>query len=1081
MAKKWNVSRTWVFMCALLLILLGCESGSGYDEIQTDDSSDDRGAELTQGQALYQAHCAVCHEDQGQANLGTPLNQFSDSFENLVSRTIQTMPPGSTEDCVGDCAEAVSEYIFESFLGQDIPVDPTDPADPDPTDPVPTDPTDPDPTDPTDPVPTDPIPADPDDPDPTPTDPGVIAAYYLENVENQVVQETCIECHSINEAAQSSDLIFLAGSNLAEENQLTFSQYFSSSSNRYGVILSKVRGGSNHGGLLQLSCDDENFKTLENYLQLLAGSAAPDDTICAGSFWDGVTLSSSEDTLRRAALITAGRLPNSDEYAQAQSGDAGLRLALKGLMQGENFHDFLIRAANDRLLTLAVAPSGETNFVAKNDTFYPVLANSNYESSASADPEEQANFKRLWDGYELGAAMAPLELVAYVVENERPYTEVLTANYTLLNPYSAQIYNSDVEFNDPNDALEFKPGVHRGQILNDSNTVIIRDGQPRVDSHGGFIEYPHAGLLNEPSVLRRFPSTDTNRNRARANWAFYEFLYVDIEKSAARTTDPEDLADTDNPTLNNPACTVCHVVMDPVAGAFQNYGDTMHYRDAKNGLSALPSSYTNDRESEYQEGDIWFRDMLAPAFNGEITEQENSLQVLAQRITEDDRFSVASVVFWWSSIMSLPIHEAPEEISDASYLPKLNAYEAQQGDINELAMQFSQGFYGGTVYNLKDLLVEMMMSSWFQASGTSNALSEDRELSLSNAGVDRLLTPEALALKTKALVGFSWGESTDADELDPTTDFLTNKYVTYYGGIDSYGITERSKEITALMSNVALGNALQVSCPAVVADFKRIENERLIFNDMDIYITPVTQAHEQIEILDGSTAVSYTATLSVGNTGDNTLRLSLDNPTSGNAGRRVYIDSFTLFDPSGAQVITVQGEDIITSGGVALDHDGGTAGSKQSDSWMLNSGYLEIPVTLSSTGNYQLTLHAYGAEDESIDPLISAYINDTNTAGTTGEASIKQQLQIMHNLFLGESLSNDSEELQDSYDVLVALWQSRWNAGTSPNVEANNDESCNAPDGFLFSNEDKKDPQHMQATWARMVLYFMTDYKFLHE
>ena len=174
------------------------------------------------------------------------------------------------------------------------------------------------------------------------------------------------------------------------------------------------------------------------------------------------------------------------------------------------------------------------------------------------------------------------------------------------------------------------------------------------------------------------PSTDTNRNRGRARFNYYQFLNFDIEKSAARTTDPEDLADTDNPTMNNPACTVCHDIMDPVAGAFQNYGDTMHYRDAKNGLSSLPTSYTNDKTSEFQTGDTWFRDMLAPALNGEITEQENSLQILAQRITADERFSVASVIFWWSSIMSLPIHEAPEEITDASYMAELNAYEVQR-------------------------------------------------------------------------------------------------------------------------------------------------------------------------------------------------------------------------------------------------------------------------------------------------------------------------------------------------------------------------------------------------------------------
>lgn len=64
-----------------------------------------------------------------------------------------------------------------------------------------------------------------------------------------------------------------------------------------------------------------------------------------------------------------------------------------------------------------------------------------------------------------------------------------------------------------------------------------------------------------------------------------------MEKSASRTTDPAALADTNNPTMHNPACTVCHTVLDPVAGAFQNYGDEGLYRDQHGGLDSLDDLY----------------------------------------------------------------------------------------------------------------------------------------------------------------------------------------------------------------------------------------------------------------------------------------------------------------------------------------------------------------------------------------------------------------------------------------------------------------------------------------------------------
>ena len=145
-----------------------------------------------------------------------------------------------------------------------------------------------------------------------------------------------------------------------------------------------------------------------------------------------------------------------------------------------------------------------------------------------------------------------------------------------------------------------------------------------MESHSGFIEdYPHAGVLNTPAFLARYPSTETNRNRARARWTYFHFLGVDIEKSAARTTNPAALADTNNPTLNNPACAVCHQFHDPVAGTFQNYGNEGWYRDSFSGPDSLPDTYKFpqrfDRDaapSPYAMEDTWYRDMRVPGLDG---------------------------------------------------------------------------------------------------------------------------------------------------------------------------------------------------------------------------------------------------------------------------------------------------------------------------------------------------------------------------------------------------------------------------------------------------------------------------------
>ena len=161
----------------------------------------------------------------------------------------------------------------------------------------------------------------------------------------------------------------------------------------------------------------------------------------------------------------------------------------------------------------------------------------------------------------------------------------------------------------PEDGHEFKPSRvvsyyrHGPGFEREYDPVV---GADRVLNPGPLItDYPHAGILNTKVFLERYPTTATNRNRARSRWTYYHFLGLDIEKSASRTTDPVALADTNNPTLRNPACTVCHRIMDPVAGAFQNYGDEGLYKDQWPGLDSLDHFYKLAGEERNVRADSW--------------------------------------------------------------------------------------------------------------------------------------------------------------------------------------------------------------------------------------------------------------------------------------------------------------------------------------------------------------------------------------------------------------------------------------------------------------------------------------------
>ena len=61
------------------------------------------------------------------------------------------------------------------------------------------------------------------------------------------------------------------------------------------------------------------------------------------------------------------------------------------------------------------------------------------------------------------------------------------------------------------------------------------NGPPVQESKTGY--YPHAGLLSTFQYLRRYPTTDTNRNRLRARMYYQHFLGVDVMSLADQVSD----------------------------------------------------------------------------------------------------------------------------------------------------------------------------------------------------------------------------------------------------------------------------------------------------------------------------------------------------------------------------------------------------------------------------------------------------------------------------------------------------------------------------------------------------------------
>ena len=188
------------------------------------------------------------------------------------------------------------------------------------------------------------------------TDPGMPGAETLEEVfrteVSPIVQAKCVLCHVQGGVSGNTRLVFVPATNENHEaaNLQVFRDFLAEADDGANVVLNKVQGVA-HGGGVQAAAGTAHYASLERFLGLLGEAVAP-VAITPETLFEGVTMESARSTLRRAAIVFAGRVPTDAEYAAVQGGsEDALRATIRGLMTGPEFHEFLIRGANDRLFT----------------------------------------------------------------------------------------------------------------------------------------------------------------------------------------------------------------------------------------------------------------------------------------------------------------------------------------------------------------------------------------------------------------------------------------------------------------------------------------------------------------------------------------------------------------------------------------------------------------------------------------------------------------------------------------------------------------------------------------------------------
>ena len=640
----------------------------------------------------------------------------------------------------------------------------------------------------------------------------LLERFFRDEVWAKVAESSCLKCHNAKGDAKESELVLrdLAEAEPKEReavlraNLAVFEKIAMKTRGDQPVVLQKVVGKMAHEGKQVLKPDSPQYRILEGFVARVTGKGpAMDDEKLdydPPAFFDDVTMIEPRRLLRRLTLSLAARLPTSEESARVQKhGLDAIGPILEAVMKEEAFYDRLAEGFNDIFLTRGYVDNAES--LLSYDHFQSTrLWYQKYDLSDIKDPKERQ--RAGWElarVYREALLREPMELIKHIVRNDRPFTELVTADYLMVSPYTARGYGLFEElkdkFKNPDDPFEYIPArLH---------SLKHRDGRNHQKTPTGY--FPHAGILSSFHYLKRYPTTDTNRNRLRARMYYQHFLGVDVMELAPRVSDAAAItAKYEIPTMQATECVVCHKTADPVAGLFQDY-----------------QSKHNDYPP-IKEG--WFKDMFGPGFEtAEFPDEERwrIIPWLGEQTAKDPRFAVAMVEHVWYIMTGRAVLLPPQDIEDPMFASKRRAYRMQREEIESIARSFAaDGF------NLKQVFKALAVSPFYRADGLATVAEHPRRRAeLDDLGIVRLLSPEQLERKIEAIFGKPWGR-------------LHEQTAILYGGIDSKEITERIADPSGAMGSIQRTMANDVACKNVALDFARKPDERVLFPAIEPDVLP---------------------------------------------------------------------------------------------------------------------------------------------------------------------------------------------------------------------------------------------------
>jgi len=638
---------------------------------------------------------------------------------------------------------------------------------------------------------------------------------YFEQYGWPQVFSVCVTCHVAGGQADGTRFMLKATSlpNHFDQNFAAVNAAAALTSNGTPLLLLKPTMQLPHQGGVQVQTGTVRYAVLEETLKQAAtpvtcgGPMLPEPTPVTM----GVTLMGPYETLRKATMVLASRPPTAAEVAAVDSGGLpAVQTAVLALMNEAAFYDKVREIFSDVLLTDAALWANRDTHgggLLWDDTF-DAPAN---DFDGMPDWQWQSSLR----GVKTTDALArePVEFFVHATKLDRPLTEVLTADYRLMNADTARFfgvaYSGDA--NDPYDFREVKV--------------------PIANERRGPGEY--AGILTTTAYLQRYPNTPTNFNRKRARFIYKHFLAYDIMKVASRI-DASAIDLAANPTRNNAACTGCHAKIDPFAGAMANwtecgYADHPHYFTPAEKSNACGDRGWVPESRAYPPGTD--EGTLRPLTDAE---RPRGAAVLAAAIVQRDGFAQAMVQHVAAGLLSRPLLSAPQDPTHPAYAHLDAAFEYEKTELARLTTAFKMNGQ-----KLKPLVLAVVMSPLFRAVSADRA---DRT-ELTGQGGGTLSTPEDLDRRLVALLGHPWMEiapNGTAHDVGPRYLRRAAMFKLSYGGTDQSieGVKVRQRLPSSITARVVERMALMMSCIATSRDFDKPAAQRLLFPHVEASLAP---------------------------------------------------------------------------------------------------------------------------------------------------------------------------------------------------------------------------------------------------